>query len=108
MEQNDFEWLLKWYENHFNGDRKHSEKINISTIDNPGWSVSINLINTELEGKEFNQIKLEISENNWLTCFKKDEIFEGRCGPLNLPQIFEVFRKWADDFEKQNYERTYR
>src|ERR1700722_3691288 len=86
MSENDFLWLLKWYQNHCNGDWEHGSGIHIGTLDNPGWSITINLENTALEDKKFQEIEIERSENNWLFCFIKNNKFEGRCGTINLPE----------------------
>ena len=73
----------------------------IDTLDNPGWSIAINLEDTELEDKNFQQIELEYSENNWLICFIKNNRFEGRCGPLNLPEVLQIFRDWAESYQEK-------
>jgi hypothetical protein len=96
-QSNDFVWLQKWYHSHCDGDWEHDCRIHISTIDNPGWSVMINLENTELEEKKFNEIDIEISPDNWLICFIKNRKFEGCGGPVNLPEIFRIFRNWAEN-----------
>jgi len=59
MKGNDFEWLSSWYHSHCDGDWEHSARIRISTIDNPGWSISINLEGTELEETNFEEFKKE-------------------------------------------------
>jgi hypothetical protein len=38
--------------------------ITIDTLDNPGWTVSINLKGTECENKKFNEIDQQTNENN--------------------------------------------
>ena len=97
MNENDFIWLLKWYDNHCDGDWEHGKNISLTTIDNPGWSLTINLSETELATKSFPEIEQENSENNWLICFVKNQSFEGRCGPLNLPTVLNIFRKWVEN-----------
>ena len=96
MNDNDFFWLLGWYHKHCNGDWEHGNGIHIDTLDNPGWSITINLEDTELENKFFQNIEKEQSEDNWLLCFIKNNKFEGRCGPINLLEILSIFRKWAE------------
>jgi hypothetical protein len=96
MFDNNFLWLLKWYQSHCNGDWEHGRGIHIDTIDNPGWSLSINLEDTELENIKFNEVKIERFDDDWFFCFIKNNIFEGRCGPLNLPEILQIFRHWAE------------
>lgn len=96
MNDSDFLWLLEWYLNHCNGDWEHGSSVHIGTIDNPGWSVSINLENTELENKKFTTVRVDRSEVDWFICFIKNKKFEGRCGPGNLPEILHIFRKLAE------------
>jgi len=40
------EWLQKWYADHCDGDWEHEYGIVIETLDNPGWSIVIDLKNT--------------------------------------------------------------
>jgi len=93
MREDNFLWLQSWFQDHCNGDWEHGSGILIRTLDNPGWSVTINLEDTELEESNFQEIKIERSDNDWLICFIKNGKFEGRCGLTNFPEIFDIFRK---------------
>ncbi|WDZ59746.1 Imm53 family immunity protein [Paenibacillus polymyxa] len=44
-------WLQEWYYLHCDEDWEHEERIKITTLDNPGWHIKINLKETELETK---------------------------------------------------------
>ncbi len=96
MKVDDFLWLLNWFRDHCDGDWEHGSGIHIDTLDNPGWSISINLEGTELEGVEFKEIQVDRSDIDWFICFIKNGKFEGRCGISNFPEILSVFRKWVD------------
>lgn len=96
MEQDDFSWLQKWYHAHCDGDWEHSARIRLGTIDNPGWSLKVNVRDTELENKGFKKNHMERSENDWIFCTVEDNQFEGACGPTNLPEMFKLFRNWAE------------
>ncbi|MBL0319091.1 MAG: hypothetical protein IPP74_07360 [Alphaproteobacteria bacterium] len=39
-------WLMSWYASHCNGDWEHENQIKISTLDNPGWRLQIDLVDT--------------------------------------------------------------
>jgi hypothetical protein len=45
--------LRNWYAAQCDGDWEHFYGINIDTLDNPGWSLSIDLSDTYLSGKSF-------------------------------------------------------
>lgn len=89
--------LQQWYLSQCDGDWEHSWGVKISTLDNPGWSVDINLDETELESRVFNAINKERGEDDWIVCRVKEKVFEGRGGPLNLEEIINVFLRWAKE-----------
>lgn len=97
MDANDFDWLQKWYQNYCNGDWEHGSGIHLGTIDNPGWSLRINLEDTELEVRNFQQVDINRSESDWIFCEVKDIKFESRCGVGNLSEVLRIFRKWAEN-----------
>ncbi len=89
-------WLERWYLKNCNGDWEHSYGIKIETLDNPGWSVEIDLTDTNLELRYFEVVKIQRSESNWIVCQIEDVIFKGRGGPENLTEILDIFSKWAE------------
>jgi len=88
-------WIQNWYYQYCNGDWEHNENINIRTIDNPGWRVTIDLEGTNCENRVFRNIEKEESQDNWYQCFLRDGKFEGAGGPCNLFEILCVFQEWA-------------
>lgn len=87
---NQIQLLQQWYESHCDGEWEHSFGIQISTLDNPGWDVTIDLNGTRLEQTEFNH-SFERSETDWVQCKIVDGQFLGVGGPLNLSTILEIF-----------------
>jgi len=49
MDSNIFVWLSHWYSNNCDGNWEHYNGIKIETIDNPGWSVSIDTEGSSIE-----------------------------------------------------------
>lgn len=89
--------LQSWYLGHCDGEWEHQRNVRISTIDNPGWSVSINLNGTPLLGKPFSEVSQDGGvELDWLRCFVRNDLFEGRGGPERLADILAVFLTWAE------------
>jgi len=89
------EWLCNWYSIHCDGDWEHDKRIRVATIDNPGWSVDINIENTEIEEKTFEKLVIEKSENDWIHCCIKDCVFQGRGGSKNLIEILDIFKDFV-------------
>ncbi len=94
----DFEWLQKWHYIHCNGTWEHTEIISVKTLENAGWLLTINIKDTELEGKSFRKIRIDNSDDEWIQCDVKNNKFEGRCGPTNLSDLLAVFRNWTKPY----------
>jgi hypothetical protein len=101
MENENLIWLLHWFAKQCDGDWEHGNGIRIGTLDNPGWYLTVSLTDTECEDKEFKEIIIERSSNDWLHCFVKEGRFEGPCGLLNLPEVLQIFRDWAESCQKE-------
>ena len=98
MLSNDFllQWTQEWYSNNCDGDWEHNQNIIITTIDNPGWSITIDLFGTVLSDKTFHEVFIEESSNNWFCCRVVEGKFLGDCGPQNLLNVIQIFRNWAE------------
>jgi hypothetical protein len=89
------EWIQQWYYKNCNGDWEHDENITITTIDNPGWSLTIKLEETYLENKMYKEIFNDKSQVDWYCCRVEHNKFLGDGGPLNLKDLLYAFREWA-------------
>ena len=94
--------LQKWYFSQCNGDWENGAGVRICTLDNPGWSIDIDLSDTDLEGKSFNITEKGVGkesvegDRDWYSCKVDNNIFIGRCGPLNLATVLRIFLDWAN------------
>ena len=88
--------LESWFASHCDGDWEHGWGVRINTLDNPGWSVDIDLAGTSLSGKALGRIHEEREEHDWIHCWVDGEVFKGRGGPKNLREILKVFTAWID------------
>ncbi len=88
--------LQKWFSLNSDGEWEHSHGIRIETLDNPGWSVSVDLTSTPLDGMPFQGVNVENDDQEWYSCRVEDGIFKGWGGPHNLGNILEVFLQWAE------------
>src|SRR5579859_3791897 len=86
--------LQAWYFNQCDGDWEHQFGVKIDTLDNPGWSLHIDLSHTSLNGREFQPIKIERSENDWVFASRTATKFELACGPVNLEEGVALFCDW--------------
>ena len=87
------EWLQDWYEKQCDGDWEHGYGIRIETIDNPGWSVEIDLNDTEFSISDFQYELFEKSESDWVGFEVNENVFTGVGDPLKLNIIISVFKE---------------
>lgn len=85
-----------WYSHNCEGERETVEGIRIYTVDNPGWSITINLIATNLESKDFEEIRYNYNnDEDWYRCWVEDKKWHGVGSPQHLETILKIFLDWA-------------
>lgn len=111
---NELARLQKWFKSQCNGDWEHHHGISITSCDNPGWWVKIDLTGTPLESRFFAPVECNVSAaqmdriarglesdvvgrgSDWMLCQVKDKLFDGAGGPDKLQPILETFLNWAE------------
>lgn len=93
--------LQEWYLSQCDEDWEHVYGISIGTLDNPGWSLEVELTDTDLEGIDFQEQAYGIGEgkeysgDNWLICKVTENKFIGYGGPRKLEEIINIFLHWT-------------
>ena len=90
------EWIINWFSSHCDGDWEHENQIQIYTTSNPGWTVIINLRDTQLEHLSMNQESFEKSELDWYFVSIKDKKFKASGDLQKLSFLLERFKKIAE------------
>lgn len=88
--------LQSWYAAMCDGAWEHQHGIRIDTIDNPGWAVRIDVNGTELNRKNFETVSIHRTDDDWIRCEIKDDVYEGVGGAGNLTEILHIFLQWAE------------
>ena len=91
-----FEKLQNWYSSQCNGEWEHEYGVSIENLDNPGWMVSIDLAETDLEHLPFEEVMDERTETNWIDCKRIESKFRGLGGSHNLVEIVSIFIIWSE------------
>ena len=77
------------------------------TLDNPGWSLSVDLGGATLEGRAFSPVYDGVSAEEqpvqggdgdvpWLVCRLEGARFKAWGGPRDLGRMIQAFRSWAE------------
>lgn len=94
--------LQAWYAQQCNGDWEHRWGVEITTLDNPGWRVQIDLVGTALEGRDFKSFTEPVNAldfpgcDRWLDCSIKDDVWQGAGDETKLTPILQTFLAWAN------------
>ena len=88
-------FLEDWYQRHCDGEWEHDEGIRLTTLDNPGWLLTVHLMGTELEGRVLEALLINRSEKNWVHVSSDGIRFQAAGGALNLGEVLESFREFA-------------
>jgi hypothetical protein len=93
--------LQDWFARQCDGDWEHGCGVEITTLDNPGWRVEIDLVGTDLETRNFQSI-MEPGEaaafeasDRWLQCWVEDGRWQGAGDETKLALIVRTFLDWA-------------
>ncbi|WEK33630.1 MAG: immunity 53 family protein [Candidatus Pseudobacter hemicellulosilyticus] len=86
-------WLQNWFLQHCDGAWEHEHQIQIMTTDNPGWSVIIDITDTEAEGTTVPYTLIENEEEDWIGFLFDGIQFRGGCSVLNLEKLIEKFKE---------------
>lgn len=95
-ENNTLIWLQNWYLSQCNDLWEHAYGIRISTVDNPGWRLTVDLKDTDYESASFTPLSIERDDDNWIQCWIKNKAFEAAGGPLNLSEMVEQFQLFIE------------
>jgi Immunity protein 53 len=83
--------LQTWFAQQCNGDWEHAYGVQIETVDNPGWVLTIDLMDTRWEKVVSPRQRIERTGSDWLQTEIANAQFVGAGGPPNLEELIERF-----------------
>ena len=89
-------WIAEWYSSNCDESREHSYGVKIDTLDNPGWDVKIDLMETPLENREFEVYEIDNGDDDWIRCQVENHVFHGVGDPYKLETILLKFKEYAE------------
>ncbi|GAB3954001.1 immunity 53 family protein [Streptomyces sparsus] len=86
--------LQQWYACNCDGDWEHSYGIQIETIDNPGWMLTVDLERTSLCGRTCDS-EDESSGGRWVSMRSDGKKLVAACDPSSLERVIESFIEFS-------------
>ncbi|MFI8962770.1 immunity 53 family protein [Streptomyces sp. NPDC053493] len=82
--------LQDWYASNCDGDWEHSAGVRIESLDNPGWTVRLDIVGTPVEGLTWERVIVDDSEENWLHHWADGASIRAAGGPHRLKDALEA------------------
>jgi len=84
------ERIQNWYQTNCNDNWEHSHGFSITTLDNPGWTIKIDLSATPLDKLQFER-NIDNGRFDWMFIKTKNKIFEANCDQKKLTEVLKIF-----------------
>ncbi len=95
------QWIQTWYQEQCDGDWEHGFGVHISTLDNPGWTLDIDITETELDGLEIDYQLDEKTDADWFCISVKKNKYAAAGDPSKLEFLLEHFRVLVESNRNQ-------
>lgn len=93
---NALNWLSDWYKLNCNGDWEHHYIIKIKRLDNPGWSIIIDLEDSISPLKNFPWKLIEKSDHDWYGFKVENDKFDAAGDPSKLEFLINLFKEFVE------------
>ena len=90
------EWLQHWFRAQCDGKWEHCCGVQIESLANPGWQLTIDVEGTYLEGRPHPEITHKNAPNDWLTIRLENGKYCAAGDTTKLMFLVEHFREWAE------------
>jgi hypothetical protein len=87
--------LQRWYLAQCDDKWEHTYGVTFDTLDNPGWSLRIDLADTPLSDRDYERMEMHRTEDDWVVSWREDQRWCAACGPLTLGEAVAAFLEWA-------------
>lgn len=89
------EFLAAWYAQQCDGDWEHDSGVLITTLDNPGWSLQVNIRDTDLEGISLETERSEGEDGTWTVVGCDGAMFDAAGDERSLPRLLARFQEFC-------------
>lgn len=93
-------WLAEWYISHCDGNWEHGYGIKIETLDNPGWSLIVDIAYLPISALEpIPWVLVEYNENDWYGFKVENGKFDAAGDPTKLAFLISKFKEFIEGKE---------
>jgi hypothetical protein len=88
--------LQAWYAAQCNGEWERQYGVTVSTLEEAGWQLRVDLVGTRLEGAELARDLTVRAEGDWLEVWSDGFTFNANGGAANLSELLAEFVGFAE------------
>ncbi|MEH6763956.1 MAG: immunity 53 family protein [Aequorivita antarctica] len=93
------DWIQHWFKDNCDGDWEQGEGIQITTLENPGWEVEIDISNTSIANINIEWILNENSAQDWYGVKIENQKFNASGDSGKLKFLLELFKEMIEKIE---------
>lgn len=93
------EWIQDWFIQNCDGEWEHSDGIQITSIDTPGWDVEIDISNTSIANIHVPWILNETNTQDWYGVKIGNQKFNASGDPGKLIYLLGLFKEMIQKIE---------
>ena len=95
------EWIQNWFKANCDGDWEKGEVIQITTLDNPGWEVEIDISKTSVANLDVKWILNENGKQDWYGVKIENQRFTAAGDTQKLVFLLDLFKQMIDKIENE-------
>ncbi len=99
MQMEILDWIQNWFKDNCDGDWEHGEVIQITTLDNPGWEIEIDISNTSIANTNINWILNENGKQDWYGVKIENQKFSAAGDSGKLKFLLGLFKEMIEKIE---------
>ena len=95
------EWIQSWFKDNCDGDWEHGHGIQITSLDNPGWDVEIDISKTSIANINVKWILNERSPQDWYGVKIENQRFNAAGDSSKLTFLLGLFKEMIEKIENE-------
>jgi hypothetical protein len=96
MAGEELDTLRAWYAAQCNGEWEQQYGVTISTLEDSGWQLRVDLVGTHLAGAEITRELTVRAKGDWVEVWSDGFTFYGNGGVANLGELLAAFAGFAE------------
>ena len=96
------DWIQDWFKSNCDGDWEKGEGIQITTLDNPGWEVEIDISNTSVANLNLRPIHNQKGAQDWYGVKIENQKFIAAGDAGKLEFLLGLFKEMIETIENRN------